>query len=195
MLVSITWREYSIIILIASALYYILIIVLYYKGKILTTVFKKAGEKQRNKLSNRSTEVNEYKESSDKFFQNQIKDNNHGENRLIDEPELAATLHQVFQPGLFTSYQKHTPSIEQTDDTLHQVQNLTAQLKEAIGTAVEKNVTKEEFILSLQTILKNYDFLKGSSYLVLINNLIASECEKYGYLQLSAEERVMLWNE
>jgi hypothetical protein len=28
-----------------------------------------------------------------------------------------------------------------------------------------------------------------------INNLIASECEKYGYIQLSAEERVMLWNE
>ena len=102
---------------------------------------------------------------------------------------------QETQPELFTSHQKYTPPVQETDDTIQQVEELTANLKEAIATAVDKEYIKEEFTFSLQLLLKRYSFLKGSPYLVALNNLIASECEKYGYIQLSAEERVMLWNE
>ncbi len=99
------------------------------------------------------------------------------------------------QPELFPSYKKCTPPLQETDDTFQQVEELTTSLKEVIAVAVDKQYIKEEFILSLQLLLKKYQYLKGLPFLVAINNLIASECEKYGYIQLSAEERVMLWNE
>jgi len=87
------------------------------------------------------------------------------------------------------------PSIEETDETFEQVQELTVRLKEVIAAAHSKNYIKEEFIYSLQHLIRKYQFLKGSPFMVAINNLIASECEKQGYLLLDAEERVMLWNE
>jgi hypothetical protein len=74
------------------------------------------------------------------------------------------------------------------------VQQLTAGLKEVIAQGYNKHWIKEELILSLQLLLKKYCFLKSSPFMGAINNLIASECEKYGYIQLSADERVMLWN-
>lgn len=211
MLVSITWLEYAVIISIALALYYIVIAAIYYKNEISNLSFKKE-QQQQNNLSTGNDQASKRAESLDTFFQNQIKDNenhefensfNHHEdfeekadyNRLIDEANFTTSPLQEVQCELFTSHQKYAPSIQETDDTFQQVQELTAGLKEAIATAVDKNCIKEEFIRSLQLVLKKYHFLKGSPFLVSINNLIASECEKYGYIQLSAEDRVMLWNE
>ncbi len=99
------------------------------------------------------------------------------------------------QPEMFQSYDKYAPPSQQSDPTFQQVETLTASLKEAIAVAVSSNYGEEEFVFSLQRLLKNYQFIKNSPHLVAINNLIASECEKYGYIQLSAEEQVMLWNE
>jgi hypothetical protein len=81
------------------------------------------------------------------------------------------------------------------DNLFHEVENLTAKLKETIADASSKNYHKEEFIFLLQLTLKEYPHLKGSPYQIAISNLIASECEKYGSLHLSAEEQVMLWKE
>ncbi len=111
------------------------------------------------------------------------------------EDESSTFQVQQTQAKLFPSHINYTPDAQETDDTFQQVEELTASLKEAIAVAVDKEYIKEEFILSLQLLLKKYQFLKGSPFLVAINNLIASECEKYSYIQLSAEERVMLWKE
>lgn len=139
-----------------------------------------------------------------KFYSKEIKDLLAGKNKLSfltssavsvqddEEPNIGA---QPVQPDLFASETKYVPAFEEINDAVEQVKQLTNSLKEAIAEAVEKNYIKEEFILSLQLLLKKYPFLKGSPSMVAINNLIASECEKYGYIQLSAEERVMLWNE
>ncbi len=102
---------------------------------------------------------------------------------------------QEIQPESLTSHNKYMPLREDTDDTFPQVKKLTVGLKEVIAEAVSNKYIKEEFILSLQLLLKKHQYLKGSPHLAVINNLIASECEKYGYIQLSAEEQVMLWNE
>lgn len=102
---------------------------------------------------------------------------------------------QQSEPDPSTSHERYAPSVEVTDDTIQQVEELTAKLRKAIAEAVSKNYLKEEFILSLQLLLKKYPFLKGSLFLGAINDLIASECKKYGYIHLSAEERVTLWNE
>lgn len=82
-----------------------------------------------------------------------------------------------------------------TNNLFHEVEKLTAKLKETIADASSKNYHREEFIFLLQLILKEYPHLKGSPFQVAINNLILSECEKYGSLHLSAEELVMLWKE
>lgn len=82
-----------------------------------------------------------------------------------------------------------------TDSLYHEVENLTMKLKETIADASSKNYHREEFIFLLQLTLKEYPHLKGSPYQVAINNLITSECEKYGSIHLSAEEQVMLWKE
>lgn len=82
-----------------------------------------------------------------------------------------------------------------TDSLYHEVENLTSKLKETIADASSKNYHREEFIFLLQLTLKEYPHLKSSSYQVAINNLIISECEKYGSIHLSAEEQVMLWKE
>jgi len=102
---------------------------------------------------------------------------------------------QEIQPESLTSHNKYMPSHEDTEDSFLQVEELTSGLKKVIAEAVSNKYIKEEFILSLQLLLKKYQYFKGSSLLATINNLIVSECEKYGYIQLSAEEQVMLWNE
>lgn len=93
---------------------------------------------------------------------------------------------------------EHTSEQTETSDTdsfYHEVENLTTKLKETIADASSKNYHREEFIFLLQLTLKEYPHLKGSPYQVAINNLIISECEKYGSIHLSAEEQVMLWKE
>ena len=82
-----------------------------------------------------------------------------------------------------------------TDNLFQAVEMLTAKLKETIADASSKNYHKEEFNFLLQLTLKEYPHLKGSPFQMAINNLILSECEKYGSLHLSAEELVMLWKE
>lgn len=98
------------------------------------------------------------------------------------------------QPELFPSHKSYAPPVQEIGDTFQQVEELTTKLKTVIADAASNNTTKEEFFLSLQLLLRKYHFLKGSPFPVAINNLIASECEKYDFIHLSAEERVMLWN-
>jgi FtsZ-interacting cell division protein ZipA len=201
---SISWLEYLQTIVIVLAIYYIVIAILFNKKNFLKLFFKKQQQQK--------SFANETGDKIEAFFLNQIEDDENREfensfnhqkdseekdsrNKQINEAEFSATPVHVTQPELFTSHQKYTPRIPETDDMSRQVQELTARLKEAISQAVNKNYIKEEFILSLKFLLKKYYFLKESPFLVPINNMIESECEKYGYIQLSAEERVMLWNE
>ena len=115
--------------------------------------------------------------------------------KAIPQNEVPADAVQEIQHELFPSLLKTEPQQKDNEDNYQQAQELTASLKETIAQAASQNYIKDEFIFSLQQLLKQYSFLKASPFLGPINNLIASECEKYGYLQLSAEERVQLWNE
>ncbi|RPD44044.1 hypothetical protein [Paracnuella aquatica] len=138
-----------------------------------------------------------------KFYSQEIKDLLSGKTKLrfrsttsnYSGDEVTNAEGQSLQSELFPSNLNYVPATEEPNDTLQQTKELTHSLRETIAEAVEKSYIREEFILSLQLLLKKYSFLKGTPSLSAINNLIASECEKYGYVQLSAEERVMLWNE
>ena len=84
---------------------------------------------------------------------------------------------------------------EQTDYQFEKVETLSEKIKEAVSDASEKRYNKEEFSFSLQIILKAYPELKGSPFQIPINNLVISECEKQGFIRLSAVELEMLWIE
>lgn len=117
--------------------------------------------------------------------------------RVSKEHEIQRPNFQTEQtyPDLYQSDSKYAPQVQETDDTFQQVEELTTKLKELISNAASKNSIKEEFILSLQIFLKKYRFLKGSPFQIGINNLIASECDKYAYMPLSSDEVKMLWND
>jgi uncharacterized coiled-coil DUF342 family protein len=210
MLLPITWPEYIVAISIALVAYYLILVVVYYKNEISNLIFKKDQEK--DDLRSKNDKLGELNKDVDSLYDNQAEDNmspqfdngfnfnkefeeKDSENSLIDEASATTSARHEAQTELFAPHQKYTPQLQETDDRLQQVQELTAELKEVIAQAVDKNYIKEELISSLQSLIKKHSFLKGSPFSVSVNNLIASECEKYGYIQLSAEEQVMLWNE
>jgi hypothetical protein len=86
-------------------------------------------------------------------------------------------------------------SKEQTDHLFEVVETLSAKIKEAVSDAAAKNYNKEEFSFLLQLTLKEYPELTNTPFQVPINNLIVSECEKQGFIHLSAVELEMLWVE
>ena len=112
--------------------------------------------------------------------------------------EVAANAFGSVQHDEEISHQPDTISIpnqEQTYQLFEKVEILSAKIKEAVSDALEKDYGKEEFSFSLQRILKAYPELKGSPFQVPINNMVISECEKQGFIRLSAVELEMLWIE
>ncbi len=85
--------------------------------------------------------------------------------------------------------------MEENDNLFKVVDELISKLKSVISDAVSKKHNKQEFIFLLQLTLKEYSILKRSPFQDAINNLIASECEKYSFIRLSAVELMELWNE
>ncbi len=162
---SISWTEYLAIIAFLLIVYYLLVGVKFYSLELLSIV---KGKRVLAIPSN--TSVKDERQESSNHFQNN-------------------------QPELFPFNQRYAPQTEENDDTFEKVETLTTRLKEVIANAASTNSRKDEFILSLQALLKNYHFLKGSPFLIAINNLIASECDKHGIIHLNADERVMLWSQ
>lgn len=107
-----------------------------------------------------------------------------GKGKIIAQPALNE------QPQPF-----RIPGKEETHYLFEEVQGLIVKIKEAVSDASAKNYNKEEFSFLLQLTLKEYPGLKGSPYQLPINNLIDSECEKQGFIRLSAEELEILWIE
>ena len=96
------------------------------------------------------------------------------------------------QPDMF---QAGNTFNETTDEFFLEIDHLIIRLKEAIANASGKKYIKQEFFLYLQLIIKEYPMLKNSQFQSVLNELIISECAKYGSVTLSEEEVGTLWNE
>jgi hypothetical protein len=96
MLVSITWFEYSISILIALAIYYIVIAILYYKDKIPFLRFIKKHQQQINDSYNKYAQVDELSEESQRYFQNPTQVNNAHRPQVLDQAEFTASFTSSF---------------------------------------------------------------------------------------------------
>jgi hypothetical protein len=73
------------------------------------------------------------------------------------------------------------------------VHELIQELKAFIVDISERSFIKEEVIMGIQVIIKNYKRLEGSLYQKSINDFIKNECEDYCGIHLSEEETKRIW--
>lgn len=78
---------------------------------------------------------------------------------------------------------------------LQEVEQLSVQFQEALTRATSELFSKEAFIQLLRPILKLHPSLNEEPIKSSIQDLIISECEKNGTIELSKEEINELWNE
>ena len=82
-----------------------------------------------------------------------------------------------------------------TDDDFAEVEHLIERLKGVIADASGKKLISQEFRQYLHLVLREYPNIKNSPLRSSINELVASECEKYGAVILSEDEVEMLWKD
>ncbi|GAB2793358.1 hypothetical protein GCM10027275_42850 [Rhabdobacter roseus] len=87
------------------------------------------------------------------------------------------------------------PGGDPREETLLQVEELAAYLRQAIAEAHEKAYDRQELILLIELTLKEYPGLVGTSFRHAINHLIETECAKYGRIHLEAEVVAQMWEQ
>lgn len=93
------------------------------------------------------------------------------------------------------SYSPQDPESQPSVDPLQEVEQLIAHLKEAIGDVKARKYSKEEFVLLLQLVLKEYPAFRGSPFQSAIRDFIISECEKQDSISLTEADILDLLNE
>jgi hypothetical protein len=76
-----------------------------------------------------------------------------------------------------------------------QIKELRQHLKETIADAYQNQYTKEDLLLLLEMTLKDYLSLSSTPFQTVINELIRSECSKYGFIHLSVVELEQIWRQ
>jgi len=82
-----------------------------------------------------------------------------------------------------------------TDDDFAEVEHLIERLKSVIADASGKKLIPQELKQYLHLVLQEYPNIKNSPFRTSINELVASECEKYGAVTLSEDEVELLWKD
>ncbi|HMH33684.1 MAG TPA: hypothetical protein VK543_11670 [Puia sp.] len=72
--------------------------------------------------------------------------------------------------------------------------HLASTLRLKIEEAANRNLVREELILSVQIVLKQYQKLKGTAFQLAITNLVETNTENQCFITLSDDELNMLWN-
>jgi hypothetical protein len=94
------------------------------------------------------------------------------------------------------NYNGESPAFETTtDDDFAEVEHLIERLKSVIADASGKKLIPQELKQYLHLVLQEYPNIKNSPFRSSINELVASECEKYGAVTLSEDEVELLWKD
>jgi hypothetical protein len=92
--------------------------------------------------------------------------------------------------------QQETGSFEQTtDDEFSEVEHLIERLKAVVADASRRKLIPHEFKQYLSMVLKEYPSVRYSPIRSSVNELIISECQKYGAVTLKEDEVELLWKE
>ncbi len=84
---------------------------------------------------------------------------------------------------------------ETTDKEFTDVEHLIERLKALIADASHRKMIQQEFKQYLSLVLKEYPSVKNSSLRASVNELIVSECEKYGAVTLTEDEVDLVWKD
>lgn len=82
----------------------------------------------------------------------------------------------------------------QGDDEFAEVEELIGRLNTVIADASKKQAVPQEFKQYLRLVLAEYPNVKNSPLRSSVNELIVSECEKYGAVSLTEDEVDPLWD-
>jgi hypothetical protein len=85
------------------------------------------------------------------------------------------------------------PPAWQNEEMFEKAQGLMAHLASEIKEAHQKKYSKQDLLLMLQMILKDYIVLQGTAFQTAVNNYIETECARYGSIHLSEGERIEVW--
>lgn len=106
------------------------------------------------------------------------------------------------QPNLFgfqdTSVKKSVSQVTSelpVDDKILMplVHDLIQELKDFIADISQRSYVKEEVIMGIQVIIKNYKKLEGSPYQKSISDFIKNECEDCCSIHLSEDDIKRIW--
>lgn len=131
-----------------------------------------------------------------RYYSNDLKELNSGKRKLKFGKKPVHKLES--KSYLVTEKTDHLPDANfelNTDDEMAEVEHLVERLKGVIAEASGKKLIPEEFIQYLELVLREYPNIRNSPYRSSINELITSECEKYGTVTLSEEEIELLWED
>ncbi|HWW41378.1 hypothetical protein [Pedobacter sp.] len=84
-------------------------------------------------------------------------------------------------------------STDSTDDSFDQIESLIEQVKIHIEGEGKSVIVNENFASELEQIIKSYPSLKYTPYKSAINELIITECGKYGLNTLDEEDVSKFW--
>ena len=82
-----------------------------------------------------------------------------------------------------------------TDDEFTEVEHLIERLKAVVADASRRKLTPQELKQHLSMVLKEYPAVRYSPIRSSVNELIVSECQKYGAVTLKEDEVELLWKE
>ena len=85
------------------------------------------------------------------------------------------------------------PPAWQNEEMFEKAQGLMAHLASEIKEAHQKSYSKQDLLLMLQMILKDYTVLKGTAFQTAVNNCIKAECARYGSIHLSEGATIEVW--
>ena len=105
------------------------------------------------------------------------------------------TIGENIQPSE-KNYNGESPAFETTkDDDFAEVEHLVERVKSVIADAYGKKLIPQKLKQYLHLGLHEYPNIKNSPFRTSINELVASECEKYGAVTLSEDEVELLWKD
>jgi hypothetical protein len=131
-----------------------------------------------------------------RYYSSELKDLFSGKRN----PDFRAALpHDTGGEGILSSEENYTndrPAFAiTTDDDFAEVEHLIDRLKGVIADASGKKLIPQEFKQYLHLVLQEYPNIQNSPIRSSINELVASECEKYSAVTLSEDEVDLLWKD
>jgi hypothetical protein len=129
-----------------------------------------------------------------RYFSGEIKDLLSGKRKLKFRTALPNN-HSPYNPDEEQS-EIETDSFEKTtDDDFTEVEHLIDRLKAVVADASRRKLIPQEFKQYLSMVLKEYPSVRYSPIRSSVNELIVTECQKYGAVTLKEDEVELLWKE